>query len=182
MNEPTAMEAPSEMPPTIPPTPVEAPSTGRKTKPPKASKRGAQPPEDTESPDGDLTPTRKRRRISHADSERMPALRLNHTVGRPHSGPKPTVVYDTERAPRRLRLVRLVAALGLLTVAWGATLLVVALSESLVNAFPHQPSLTLRFGLYVMGALGILWLGIMALSLIVVGALSLALALTRRGW
>lgn len=158
---------------------VSEPASRRRTKPPKAPKS---PAGDAPS-DADLTPTRKRRRISRfADSGRMPALRLNGYVGRERAEPKPTVVYDTEHAPEHLRLIRLLLGLALLAVAWVTTLLVVALSESLWSGFPHQPSLTERFALYLLGAVGILWLAIVALALILVGALSLSLALTRRGW
>ncbi len=132
----------------------------------------------------DMTPTHKRRRAPRmADSGRMPALRLNRYVGRAHAERRsPAMVYDTEHAPGHLRLTRLVMGLALLAVAWVASLLVVALTESLLTVFPHQPSLTTRFGLYVLGAIGIIWLAVVALALIVVGAFSLALALTRRGW
>ena len=155
------------------------PATRRRTKPPKAPKA---PASDALS-DADMTPTRKRRRIARlADSGRMPALRLNGYVGRERAEPKPTVVYDTEHAPGALRLIRLLAGVALLTVAWLTALLVVALSESLLSGFPHQPSLTERFALYLLGAVGILWLAVVALALILVGALSLSLAITRRGW
>lgn len=132
----------------------------------------------------DLTPTRKRRRVSRlSDSGRMPALRLNRYVGREHAERRATaMVYDTEHAPGYLRVIRLALGLALLTAAWGASLLVVELTESLLNVFPHQASLTIRFGLYLLGAIGIVWLAVVALALIVVGAFSLTLALTRRAW
>ena len=132
----------------------------------------------------DLTPTRKRRRVSRlSDSGRMPALRLNRYVGREHAERRAaTMVYDTEHAPGYLRLIRLAMGLALLTMAWGASLLVVELTESLLNVFPHQASLTLRFGSYMLGAIGIVWLAVVALALIIVGAFSLTLALTRRAW
>jgi hypothetical protein len=112
----------------------------------------------------------------------MPALRLNRYVGREHAERKPRVVYDTAHAPAHLRLTRLALGLALLTVAWATALLVAALGESLKDVFPHQPSLTIRFGLYLLGALGVTWLAVVALALIIVGALALSLALTRRGW
>ena len=70
----------------------------------------------------------------------------------------------------------------LLGVAWAAALLVAELTESLMDVFPNQPSLTIRFGLYILGAIGLAWLAVVALALIVVGAFSLTLALTRRQW
>lgn len=144
--------------------------------------KAAQGSQDADSED--MTPTHKRRRVSRlADSGRMPALRLNRYVGRERAERRaPAMVYDTEHAPGYLRLTRLALGLALLAVSWGASLLVVALTESLLNGFPHQPSLTIRFGLYVLGAIGIVWLAVVALALIVVGAFSLTLALTRRRW
>jgi uncharacterized BrkB/YihY/UPF0761 family membrane protein len=112
----------------------------------------------------------------------MPALRLNRYVGRERVERRPTAVYDTEHAPRHLRLTRLLLGLALLIVAWATALLVVALGESLKDVFPHQPSLTIRFGLYMLGAVGVIWLAVVTLALIIVGALALSLALTRRGW
>jgi hypothetical protein len=131
-----------------------------------------------------MTPTRKRRRVARmVDSGRMPALRLNRYVGRERVGrDAPAMVYDTEHTPGHLRVTRLAMGLALLAVAWVASLLVVALTESLLNVFPHQPGLTIRFGLYLLGAIGIIWLAVVALALIIVGAFSLTLALTRRAW
>ncbi|HEX8994505.1 MAG TPA: hypothetical protein VF812_00590 [Ktedonobacterales bacterium] len=153
-----------------------AQSRWRRTKPPKGASPG-------DAPETDLTPTRKRRRITRgADTGRMPALRLNRYVGRQHTEQKSAVVYDTEHAPAHLRLTRLVLGVALLALAWGSSLIVVALSEALWGAFPRHLSLTARFALYVLGAIGIVWLAVVALALIVVGALSLSLALTRREW
>lgn len=173
--------------PLEPSSPVDSAST---TSTALGRRHGAKPPKDTQSgdtgdaaPESDMTPTRKRRRITRgSDSGRMPALRLNRYVGRVRAERKPVIVYDTQHTPGYLRLTRLMIGVALLAAAWVASLLVVALSESLWDAFPHQPSLTARFALYLMGAIGILWLAVVALALIVVGALSLSLALTRRGW
>jgi hypothetical protein len=153
------------------------------TQPPKPTRGGWRRGQRDTAPEGDLSPTRKRRRVNRiTDSGRMPALRLNGYVGREPTEQKSTVVYDTEHAPGYLRLARLGLGLGLLAVAWVASLLVVALGQSLWDVFPHQPSLTIRFGLYVLGALGIIWLAVVSLVLITVGAFSFSLALTRRGW
>lgn len=184
MNEQIAPELSSDArPPTPDIEPAAEPAAPhmRTTKPPKGvrrqtGRRGAQ------EPDEELTTTRKRRRVARVDSGMMPALRLNHYVGRQRAERRPSVVYDTIHAPGYLRLIRLLLGLTLLTIAWAAALLVVALGDSLMDVFPHQPSLTIRFALYVLGALGIIWLAVVALALIVVGAFSLTLALTRRAW
>lgn len=136
-----------------------------------------------DGPDDGLSTTHKRKRINRmTDSGRIPALRFNRYVGRQHTERKPAVVYDTEHTPGYLRLTRLAMGVALLAVAWAASLLLVALTDSLVDVFPHQPSLTARFGLYVLGAIGLVWLAMVALALIIVGAFSLTLALTRRQW
>ncbi len=155
------------------------------TQPPKTTRR--QTRRDTApgaSQDSEQTPTRKRRRVTTrmTDSGRVPALRLNRYVGRKRAERKPSIVYDIEHAPAHLRVTRLLLGLSLLLAAWATTLLLVALTDSLIDVFPHQPSLTIRFGLYVMGAIGLIWLALVALGLILVGALSLYLALTRRAW
>jgi len=112
----------------------------------------------------------------------MPALRLNRRERAPQVEQKARMVYDTERAPGYLRLGRLGAALGLLTVAWVAALLVIYLAQALWDVAAHQPVLTERFVLYLLDGVGILWLAAVTIGLIVVGAFSLFLALTRRAW
>ncbi|HEU5343057.1 MAG TPA: hypothetical protein VFX31_05870 [Ktedonobacterales bacterium] len=161
----------------------------RPTRPPRGVRRltghrgGAPASDASDAPDDELTSTRKRKRVSRkTDSGLIPALRLNHYVGREYATRKPAVVYDTEHAPRRLRFTRLLMGIVLLGVAWAAALLVAELTESLMDVFPNQPSLTIRFGLYILGAIGLAWLAVVALALIVVGAFSLTLALTRRQW
>lgn len=140
-------------------------------------------PDGLDVPDDELSTTHKRKRINRmTDSGRIPALRFNRYVGRQHTERKPAVVYDTEHTPGYLRLTRLAMGVALLAVAWAASLLLVALTDSLVDVFPHQPSLTARFGLYLLGAIGLVWLAMVALALIIVGAFSLTLALTRRQW
>jgi hypothetical protein len=124
--------------------------------------------------------TSKRRRIT--DSARMPALRLNRRDRAPRVEQKPRMVYDTERAPVYLRLARLVAGLALLAAAWGVALLVVYLAQALWDVLPRQSILTERFVLYLLDATGILWLAVVTVGLIFVGAFSLFLALTRREW
>ncbi len=112
----------------------------------------------------------------------MPALRLNRRERAPRAERKARMIYDTERAPGYLRLARLGAGLALLAVAWGVALLVVYLAEALWMVAPHQPVLTERFALYLLDAVGIFWLALVALALILVGAFSLFLALTRQRW
>lgn len=162
--------------------PASAPDAphSRPTKPPKGRRQTGQ--RAVEQPDEEMTITRKRRRAPRTDSGLIPALRLNRYVGRQRTERKPTVVYDTEHTPGYLRPMRLLLGLALLALAWAASLLVVALGDSLLDVFPHQPSLTFRFALYVLGAVGIIWLAVVTLALIIVGAFSLTLALTRRAW
>jgi hypothetical protein len=142
----------------------------------------AAPPRAPESdaPDADMRDTRKRKKVT--DSARMPALRLNQRDRAPRAARKPRMVYDMTRAPGYLRLARLGVGLAALGLAWGAALLVAYLAESLWMVLPNQPVLTERFALYALGGFGVLWLGVVTLALIVVGAFSLFLALARRGW
>lgn len=124
----------------------------------------------------------KRKRVK--DSAKMPALRLNHHVGASgaRGEARPKMVYDTEHAPGHLRLTRLGVGLATLVAAWVVSLLVVSLAEALWIVAPHQPVLTERYALDLLYAIGILWLAVIALTMIVVGAFSLFLALTRRDW
>ncbi len=113
----------------------------------------------------------------------MPALRLNRRERAPNRAEqKPRMIYDTERAPGYLRFVRLVVGLALLAMAWGVALLVIYLAQALWGVAQNQPVLTERFVLYLMAAVGILWLAVMGLALIIVGAFSLFLALNRGAW
>ncbi len=124
--------------------------------------------------------TNKRKRIT--DSAWMPALRLNRRDRARRAEEKPRMVYDTENTPGYLRLARLLAGLALLAAAWGVALLVVYLAQALWSVLLHQPILTERFVLYLLYAVGIIWLAVVGLALIVSGAFSLFLALTRRRW
>ena len=184
--------APESAPPFTEPSAEAAPLTTpqpRRTRPPRGARRvtghrsGPDATDATDAPDDALSTTRKRKRVARVtDSGLMPALRLNRYVGRQRAVRKPAVVYDTEHPPRHLRLTRLSMGVALLAGAWAASLLVVALTESLLDVFPRQPSLTARFGLYLLGAIGLAWLAMVALALIIVGAFSLTLALTRQQW
>lgn len=124
--------------------------------------------------------TRKRKRVT--DSAWMPALRLNRRDRAPRAEPRSRVVYEIERAPGYLRLARLVVGLGALAAAWGMALMVSYLGETLWGAASHQRVLSEIFALYLLAAAGVLWLAVIGLALIVVGAFSLFLALTRRDW
>jgi hypothetical protein len=183
VNDQIATDRSSDMRDTGAPTPddVSATPTNRPTRPPKGARRqtGRRGPQE---PDEELTSTRKRRRVARTDSGLIPALRFNRYVGRQRTERKPSAVYDSVHTPGYLRPIRLLLGLTLLTLAWVVSLLVVELGDSLLDVFPHQPSLTIRFALYVLGALGIIWLAVVALALIIVGAFSLTLALTRRAW
>lgn len=184
VNEQIAPDLSSDpRPPTPGAEPAAEPATPRTraTRPPKGFRRQTGR-RGTQEPDEELTITHKRRRVARTDSGLIPALRFNRYVGRQRTERKPSVVYDTMHTPGYLRLIRLLLGLTLLTIAWAASLLVVELGDSLLDVFPHQPSLTIRFALYVLGALGIIWLAVVALALIIVGAFSLTLALTRRAW
>lgn len=124
--------------------------------------------------------THKRRRLT--DSARMPALRLNRPVQRAQTERRPAVVYDNA-APGHLRFTRLLVGLALLAAAWACILLVVAMVVTLSAGLPHQHlSLSVNILLWALGAFGMVWLAVMAIALILVGAFSFALALTRRKW
>ncbi|HEX9036054.1 MAG TPA: hypothetical protein VF808_03600 [Ktedonobacterales bacterium] len=167
--------------------PIEAtatpPSALQETQP-----RVGAPASNPAPPRGEMDPwasgmhdTDKRKRVT--DSARMPALRLNRRSRGPRTTEsRPQMVYDTQRAPGYLGLARLVVGLALLVAAWGASLLVIYLAQALWSAAPHQPLLTERLLLSLLGAVGILWLAVIALGLIAVGAFSLFLALRRRRW
>lgn len=190
------MLAPPPADPAKPATPTESAPTGdtvpRDTVPriaatqPATASAGAQPVRlpayISEGPASSLTgAVRRRRRLG--DSGRIPALRFNRRAdSMPAQEAKPAITYDPRIVPSYLRFTRFVIALTLLAAAWGGSLLVVILAEALADGFPHQPSLTIRFALYLLAAAGILWLGVITLGLILLGAYAFALALTRRGW
>lgn len=130
--------------------------------------------------DSDMRETKKRKKVT--DSARMPALRMNRRERPRPAESRPSVVYDSARAPGYLRVVRLATGLAALAAAWGVALVVAYLAQALWVVAPHQPVLTERYALYLVSAAGILWLAVIALAMIAVGAFSLVLALTRRGW
>lgn len=127
-----------------------------------------------------MATTHKRQRMT--DSARMPALRLNRPVRRTPTEKRPAVNYDTT-APGYLRVARLFMGLVLLASAWGCILLVVSMVLSLSSSLPQQHvSLSMHVLLWALGVCGMLWLAVISLALIIVGAFSLTLALTRRKW
>jgi hypothetical protein len=118
-----------------------------------------------------------------------PPLRLTHVGAAPHDSAEmpaaPEPAY-TRRAPRLLRLVRLLVGLTLLGAAWVATSGALMLGDVLLQGPPQDGGLSLHgalgLALYVLAALGALWLVVVALACIVAGAFTLSLALGARGW
>jgi hypothetical protein len=79
-----------------------------------------------------------------------------------------------------LRLWRALWGVWLLALAWGMILLGLLLGHQMLGVPAHR-QLLVRLALYVLGALGILWLAAVALGCTVVGVFALTLAFTRRG-
>ncbi len=124
--------------------------------------------------------TQKRRRLT--DPAHMPALRLNRPVVRTPTEKRQAAPYNTT-APGYLRFIRLFMGLALLAAAWGGILLVVAMVESLAAGLPQEHvNMGIRVLLWTLGACGALWLSVISIALIIVGAFSLTLSLTRRKW
>lgn len=85
------------------------------------------------------------------------------------------------RAPGWLMLARIVTGLALLAMAWGTLMVALLLAFNTLGIPPHR-HVIVRIALYIVGALGALWLGVVALAALIVGAFCLTLALTRRQW
>lgn len=85
------------------------------------------------------------------------------------------------RAPGWLRLARAVVGIALLALAWGMVMVALLLAFNTLGIPPHR-HVIVRIALYILGALGALWLGVVAIAALVVGAFCLTLALTRRQW
>jgi hypothetical protein len=83
--------------------------------------------------------------------------------------------------PRGLRLGRAVVGIVLLTLAWGAVMGAFLLVAATLTPLPEHYA-TSRLMLYAVGIVGALWLAVMALGAIVVGAFCLMLAFTTRQW
>lgn len=122
-------------------------------------------------------------RKSYSWGRDLPALRLNgppdaERARRPVSGP---TVYRT-KPPWYLRPVRILLGLGLLTVAWGLAMLLMAWGESILATAPQMwlaEWSDFYFALHVAGAL---LLAVATLAIFVVGAFSLLIGFTARGW
>ncbi len=90
--------------------------------------------------------------------------------------------HPNEPAPRFLRLGRALIGLALLAVAWGSVVLVIVLANLVLGDLDDPIHITVRFLLYLLGALAMIWLAVVALASLVAGAFSLSLALSRRDW
>lgn len=123
------------------------------------------------------------KRPGFSSSAKIPALRLNRSTPRRPSGPdtKKMVFLADIPAPRFLRLWRLLIGLALLALAWGGLLATAMLAEGAWDMIPHKHP-TLHLVVYVVQAILACWIGAVSLVCIVVGAFSLAIALTSRGW
>lgn len=146
----------------------------------RSSEHTASPAPSGDVVDDGLSTTQKRHRLT--DSARMPALRLNRLVTRTPTEKRPVAPYNAS-APIYLRLARLIMGFALLAAAWGCILLVIAMVVSLSAGLPQEHvSMGIRVLLWALGACGMLWLSVISIALIIVGAFSLTLALTRRKW
>lgn len=95
----------------------------------------------------------------------------------------PMPVYDlSARPPRALRPTRLVAGLVLLLGAWLATVGALLLGRSVLTGLPDGMDLPFQIGLYILTALGALWLVVVALACLATAAFALSLAVTTRRW
>jgi hypothetical protein len=84
-------------------------------------------------------------------------------------------------APRGLRLGRALAGIVLLALAWAAVMGAFLLASAALAA-PPAHSLASQLALDALSIIGALWLAIMALGAIIVGAFCLMLAVTTRQW
>jgi hypothetical protein len=83
--------------------------------------------------------------------------------------------------PWWLRPARAVAGVGLLAASWGAIMLALWLAFHTLGVPPHR-HVIVRLALYVVGALGVGWLGLAALAALLGGAFCVMLAVTNRDW
>jgi hypothetical protein len=114
----------------------------------------------------------------------LPALRLNRSSEAEKALRPSQSVPVTYRLkpPWYLRLVRLLLGLGLLAGAWGLAMLALAWGQSILANVPQMwvaEWSDLYFALNVAGAL---LLAAVTLTVFVVGAFSLLMGLTARGW
>ena len=87
------------------------------------------------------------------------------------------------RAPslRGLRWTRAVAGFSLLAISWATIMTAIWLAENTLAIPPHRHPIV-RIALYVLGAVGSCWLGVVAVAAVLTGAFCLMLALTSREW
>jgi hypothetical protein len=88
---------------------------------------------------------------------------------------------EDARAPGGLRLARGAAGVVLLALAWGAVMAALLLGLNTLGVPPHR-HVFVRIALYVVGAVGACWLGLVAVAALVAGAFCLTMAFTRREW
>jgi hypothetical protein len=83
--------------------------------------------------------------------------------------------------PRLLNVWRALAGVVLLALAW-AGLVVVAMFGAMVLPLLRSQHLTPRLAVYALGAIGVCWVGVIALACLVTGAFCLSLAISRASW
>jgi hypothetical protein len=84
-------------------------------------------------------------------------------------------------APGWLRPARFIGGIVLLVVSWATIMVAAWLAYNTLGIPPHR-HVIVRLALYVVGALGALWLGVVAVAALLVGAFCLMLALTTHDW
>jgi len=113
----------------------------------------------------------------------LPALRLNgppdgERVRRPISAP---TVYRL-KPPWYLRPVRILLGLGLLAIAWGLAMLLMAWSEYILATAPQMWFAEWSDFYFALRVVGALLLAVATLAIFVVGVFSLLIGFTARGW
>jgi hypothetical protein len=84
-------------------------------------------------------------------------------------------------APRGLRMARAVAGIGLVGLSWAIIMAAIWLTFNTLGIPPHRHPIV-RIALYVLGAVGSCWLGVVAVAAVLAGSFCLMLALTTREW
>jgi hypothetical protein len=95
--------------------------------------------------------------------------------------PSPEAPLRAPTPPRGLRLGRALVGAILLVLAWAAIIGAFLLVSSTLATSPAH-SFAMRLLLDAAGIIGALWLAVMALGAIIVGAFCLMLAVTTRQW
>ena len=85
------------------------------------------------------------------------------------------------RAPGWLRPLRALVGVLLLAVSWAGLMAAILLALNTLAVPPHR-HLIVRIALYIVGAIGAAWLGVVALAAVIAGAFCLTLALANRDW